>query len=67
MEADWWYACTSLSGVGVRAAAVGEASFTMWPRKDGISSEPTFSVSEERGLANWPAMRPTFTTGTPME
>ena len=22
------------------------------------------SVSSERGLANWPAMRPTFTTGT---
>ena len=23
------------------------------------------SVSDERGLANWPAMRPTFTTGEP--
>ena len=22
-----------------------------------------FSTGEERGLANWPAMRPTFTTG----
>ena len=26
-------------------------------------SPPCVSVSSERGLANWPAMRPTFTTG----
>ena len=25
------------------------------------------SVGLERGLANWPAMRPTLTTGTPIE
>ena len=25
----------------------------------------TVSVGSERGLANWPAMRPTFTTGLP--
>ena len=28
---------------------------------------PTVSVGDERGLANWPAIRPTFTTGTPSE
>ena len=26
---------------------------------------PTVSVALERGLANWPAIRPTLTTGTP--
>ena len=67
MDADWWYACTSRSGVGTRAAAVGPSALTMWPRNDGISSSPIRSVSAERGLANWPAMRPTFTTGTPIE
>ena len=28
---------------------------------------PTVSKAADRGLANWPAMRPTFTTGTPSE
>ena len=37
----------------------------MWPRKAGSSASPTRSVSAERGLANCPAIRPTFTTGTP--
>ncbi len=37
----------------------------MWPRKDGNSTSPTRSVLAERGLANWPAIRPTLTTGTP--
>ena len=40
MDADWWYACTSRSGVGTRAAAVGPSALTMWPRNDGISSSP---------------------------
>ncbi len=39
----------------------------MWPRNDGRSTSPIRSVGLERGLANWPAMRPTFTTGTPIE
>jgi hypothetical protein len=26
-------------------------------------TSPIVSVGEERGLANWPAIRPTFTTG----
>src|SRR5438270_34751 len=37
----------------------------MKPRKAGSTRSPTVSVGEERGLANWPAMRPSFTTGTP--
>src|SRR5687768_15292999 len=39
----------------------------MWPRKLGSSTPPTFSNDDDRGFANWPAMRPTFTTGTPSE
>ena len=39
----------------------------MCPRNDGRSTSPTRSVALERGLANCPAMRPTFTTGTPSE
>jgi hypothetical protein len=29
VDADWWYACTSRSAVGTRAACVGAMSFTM--------------------------------------
>ncbi len=65
MAADWWYACTRRSGLGMRAASVKASLLTMWPRKLGSSLSPTFSMLAERGLANWPAMRPTFTTGTP--
>ena len=32
---------------------------------DGSSIPSMVSRSAERGLANWPAMRPIFTTGTP--
>src|SRR2546430_1053833 len=35
----------------------------MWPRNDGISPSSTRSVGEERGFTNWPAIRPTLTTG----
>ena len=35
----------------------------MCPRKAGSSTSPTRSVGDERGLANCPAMRPTFTAG----
>ena len=52
-------------GSGVRASASKASSLTMWPRKDCSSTSPIRSVSAERGLANCPAMRPTFTTGTP--
>ena len=38
-------------------------SLTMWPRNDGSSTPSIVSVADERGLANWPAMRPTFTVG----
>ena len=37
----------------------------MCPRNDGISRSPIFSMSALRGLANWPAMRPTLMVGTP--
>ena len=67
MAADWWYACTIRSGSGVRAASLGVLSLTMWPRNAGSSLSPTSSNAAERGLANWPAMRPTLMTGTPVE
>ena len=51
----------------MRAASVGAMSLTMWPRNDGSTRSPIVSVGDERGLANWPAMRPTFTVGTPVE
>ena len=55
------------TGCGARAAAVNSGAFTMSPRYEGYSLPSTISVSADRGLANWPAMRPTFTTGTPRE
>ncbi len=57
VAADWWYAFTIRAGSGTRAAAVGASSWTMWPRKLGISSPSTVSVGDERGFVNWPAMR----------
>ena len=63
VDADWWYACTSRSADGTLAASVGVESLTMWPRKVGRSKSPTRSNAAVRGLANCPAMRPTFTTG----
>ena len=43
-------------------------SLTMWPRNDGqLDAVDASRWRDERGLANWPAMRPTFTTGTPEE
>ena len=36
----------------------------MCPRKTGRSTSPTRSVGDERGFTNWPAIRPTFTTGS---
>ncbi len=63
VAADWLYACSIRSGSGVRASSVGASSFTMWPRKLGRSASPTCSIGAERGLPNWPAMRPILTTG----
>jgi hypothetical protein len=48
----------------MRAAAVGASSWIMWPRKLGISSPPTSSLGEVRAFAYWPAIRPTFVTGS---
>ncbi len=52
-------------GSGTRPDAVGTSSLIMCPRNTGSSTPPDRSVSAERGLANWPAILPTFTTGTP--
>ena len=39
-------------------------SLTMWPRNDGqLDAVDRSRCGDERGLANCPAMRPTFTTG----
>ena len=37
----------------------------MCPRNESRTRPPISSVGELRGLANWPAMRPSLTTGTP--
>ncbi|AKF86199.1 hypothetical protein MFUL124B02_23130 [Myxococcus fulvus 124B02] len=37
----------------------------MSPRYAGRVTPSSVSTGLERGLANWPAMRPTFTTGLP--
>src|SRR5437667_679032 len=36
----------------------------MCPRKDWSRTPPTSSVGDERGFTNWPAIRPTLTTGS---
>jgi hypothetical protein len=48
----------------VRAAGSGASSLTMWPKNEGISASPARSTGSERGFANWPAIRPTFTSGS---
>ena len=48
----------------MRAAAVNSGPLTMSPRYDGSVMSPCVSVSDDRGLANCPAMRPIFTTGS---
>src|ERR1700686_10053 len=53
-------------GSGRRAMASNAKSFTMSPKYDGSSRPSRFSVGDERGLANCPAIRPTFTVGTPV-
>ena len=66
VDADWWYACTRRSGSGIRAAAVGVAVDDVAAERRQVDvADPLGGL--ERGLANWPAMRPTFTTGTPSE
>ncbi len=67
MDADWLYACNRRAGSAAREASVKPTSLTMWPRNEGSSTPSTVSVAFDRGLANCPAMRPTFTTGTPEE
>src|SRR5579859_4270573 len=51
-------------GSGMRASAENSGPLTMSPRYEGSVTPPCVSVSEDRGLANCPAMRPIFTTGS---
>src|SRR5205809_659154 len=53
-------------GSGRRAMASKAKSFTMSPKYDGSSRPSRFSKGDDRGLANCPAIRPTFTVGTPV-
>ncbi len=50
-------------GSGMRASGVNSWPLTESPRKAGRVTSPRVSVSELRGLAYWPAMRPILTTG----
>src|SRR5918998_2939877 len=59
--AELAYARTSRVGSGIRRTGSGSSALTMSPRYDG---RPRASVSDDRGLAYWPATRPTLTTGT---
>ena len=52
------------AGSGTRAAGSAMSSLTMWPRNEGSSTPSTTSVGLERGLANCPAARASFTTGS---
>ena len=52
-------------GSGWRAAASKPSSLTMSPRYTAARPRRRSSLGRLRGLANWPAIRPTLTTGTP--
>ncbi len=64
VAAAWLYPSTIRRGSGTRAAASGSSLFTMCPRNERISSPSTSSNTSDRGFANCPAIRPTFTTGS---
>lgn len=57
---EWKYASSNLFGSGVRSA--NSIPFTFSPLNDGYSFPSTISVSEERGLAYWPAILAILTT-----
>ena len=67
MDAARWYEVSRRRGSGSRSASLKPMSLTMWPRNEVSSTSPFVSVGLDRGLANCPAMRPTFTSGTPPE
>ena len=50
--------------IGHAGLGVGSSEWTACPRNDGSSTPSTTSVDAVRGFANWPAIRPTFTTGS---
>ncbi len=58
--------CTSSSrvGSGTRDSGVKAKPLTASPRYAGRVTPSRVSRSEERGLAYWPASRPSLTTGT---
>src|SRR5215218_8224366 len=59
--AEFAYARTNRLGSRMRFSSTGSSELTMSPRYEG---RPSASSSDERGLAYWPATRPTLTTGT---
>ena len=64
VAAEAWYIRTSRCGSCARLCGVKANPFTASPRYAGIVTSPRVSVWLERGLAYWPAIRPTLTTGT---
>src|SRR3954447_4282360 len=54
----------SRCGSGTREASVNSKPLTASPRYAGRVTPSRVSRSEERGLAYWPARRPSLTTGT---
>ena len=63
VEADVWYASSSRVGSGVRASGVNSQPLTMSPRNAGSVTPSRVSVSDERGLAYCPAIRPILMMG----
>ena len=57
------YTRTKRFGSGVLDFVVNSKSFTASPRYAGKVTPSRVSLSLLRGLANWPAIRPTLTTG----
>ncbi|CAM5533294.1 hypothetical protein SALBM311S_01892 [Streptomyces alboniger] len=64
VEAEAWYIRFRRSGSGIRAASLKSKPLTESPRYVGRVTPSRVSAPLERGLEYWPAIRPTFTTGT---
>ena len=60
VQAAAWYARTRRCGSGRRASGTGARPLTMSPRYDG---SPKASTVDDRGLAYWPAILATLSTG----
>ncbi len=64
VAAEVLYIRSSRCGSGMRDSGVKSSPLTASPRYDGSVTPSRVSDTALRGFANWPAMRPTFTTGT---